>query len=73
MSVVFVLGTSVSSTNKTVRHDKTEVLLNLALNTTILAPNPFDEIYWLRSCNAHVYYLYHLQDIIEHICRGKHA
>ena len=32
----FIPGTPVSSTNKTDRHDKTEILLNVALNTTNL-------------------------------------
>ena len=32
----FFLGTSVSSTNKTDRHDTTEILLKVALNTIVL-------------------------------------
>ena len=31
----------VSSTNKTDRHDITEILLKVALSTTTLTPNPF--------------------------------
>ena len=34
----FSLGTPVSSINKTDSHDKTEVLLKVALNTIALAP-----------------------------------
>jgi hypothetical protein len=33
------LGTPVSSTNKTDRHDITEILLKVALNTITLTPN----------------------------------
>jgi hypothetical protein len=35
----FSLGTLVSSTNKTDRHDITEILLKVALNTITLRPN----------------------------------
>jgi hypothetical protein len=38
----FSLGTPVSTTNKTDRHDKTEILLKVQLNTTTLTP--FDQI-----------------------------
>jgi hypothetical protein len=36
----FSPGTSVSSTNKTDRHDITEIVLKVALNTITLIPNP---------------------------------
>ena len=36
----FSLGIPVSSTNKTDRHDITEILLKVALNTKTLTPNP---------------------------------
>ena len=36
----FSLGTLVSSTNKTDRHDITKILLKVALNT--ITPNPFN-------------------------------
>jgi hypothetical protein len=39
-SVVFSLGTPVCSTNKTDRHDITEILLKVALITITLIPNP---------------------------------
>jgi hypothetical protein len=38
-SVVFS-GTPVSSTNKTDRYDIAEILLNVALNTITIKPNP---------------------------------
>jgi len=34
---VVSLGTPISSTNKTDRHDITEILLKVALNTTMIA------------------------------------
>ena len=37
-------GIAVSSTNKTDRHDITEILLKVALNTITLIPNPVCEI-----------------------------
>ena len=43
----FSPGTAISSTNKTVPHEKTEVLLKVTLSTITLTPNPFDKIYWL--------------------------
>ena len=36
--IYIYLGTPVSSTNKTDRHDITEILLKVALNTIILIP-----------------------------------
>ena len=36
----FSLGTLVSSTNKSIRHDVTEILLKVALST--IKPNPVD-------------------------------
>jgi hypothetical protein len=51
----FSLGILVSSINKTDRHDMTEILLKVALNT--INPNP---IIWI--CNYNVYlYLYFLR------------
>jgi hypothetical protein len=38
VSDCFSPGTPVSSTNKTDRHDITEILLKVSLNTTILTP-----------------------------------
>jgi hypothetical protein len=35
----FSMGTPVCSTNKTDRHDITEILLKMTLNTIILTPN----------------------------------
>jgi len=37
-------GTPVSSTNKTDRHDITETLLQVALNTIILTTSPYENI-----------------------------
>jgi len=39
----FSLGTPVSSTNKTDRHDITEILLKVALNTIVLTPIPYSK------------------------------
>jgi len=36
----FSLGTLVSSTNKTDRHNISEIVLKMALNTKTLPPNP---------------------------------
>ena len=36
--MMFTPGSPVSSTNKTNRHDKTEILLKVALNITTLTP-----------------------------------
>jgi hypothetical protein len=44
----FSLGTPVSSTNKTDRHDITEILLNVALNT--MKPNQTTYLTWGNPC-----------------------
>jgi hypothetical protein len=46
-------GTPISSTNKTDRHDITEILLKVALNT--INPNPLDNESGTISCSAGLY------------------
>ena len=41
----FSSGTPVSSTNKTDRHDMTEILLKVALSTINLNPNPLFKVF----------------------------
>ena len=60
---VFSRGTSVSSTNKTDRHDITEILLKVALNTINLTPllcTMFKQTY--RSTNTLMYFV---------LCKGS--
>ena len=49
--VLLFLGTPVSSTSKTDRHDNTEIFLKVALNT-INQPLSFSLIYLLQICKS---------------------
>ena len=76
-TVRFSPGTPVSFTNKTVRHDITEILLKVALNTINQPTNHF-LIYMLISCksvliiNALKYYSLHFKTAIDQsIHQGK--
>jgi len=51
----FSPGIPVSSTNKTDCHDISEILLNVALNTITLTPNPLN-----RNLNAEVEQAYNV-------------
>ena len=51
----FSLGSSVSSTNKIDRHNITEVLLKVALNTTV---SPVFEMYWTNRIEFSQHYSY---------------
>ena len=63
---LFSPGTPVSSTNKTDRHDITEILLKVALNTITLTPNPILYLWNLRllhrmfewSSDVDIWFLY---------------
>jgi hypothetical protein len=84
LSVSFVRwfspGTPVSSTNKTDRHDMTEILLKVALNTIHLFPRftkyiNRTEISWIQGWCKHpresaIFRIFSLKDI--HICKQQH-
>jgi hypothetical protein len=59
----------VSSANETDRHDITEILLKVALNTTIITPLWFDvnmyEVFLKIKCSNSVDYFHAIMDVIQ--------
>ena len=49
---LFLLGTPVSSTNKTDRHDITKIVLKVALNTVCLTPSILVRLF--KVCNEQI-------------------
>jgi hypothetical protein len=52
----FSLGTPVSSSNKTDRHDITKILLKVTLNTIALAYSNYSESELLKQINMYKWY-----------------
>ena len=48
--MVFFPGSPVSSTNKTDRHDISEILLKVALNTIAITQTRIRIVIWLKQC-----------------------
>ena len=59
----FSLGTPVSSINKTDRHDVTEILLKVALNTKTLTLNKANCIFFIYSFNSIAYLFPHFRQL----------
>ena len=68
--LVLFSGTPVSSTNKTDCHDKTELLLNVAINTIIQTSN-HDALTHVPSVGQHVYLIRPVQLAEVHFGGGK--